>query len=69
MRRAADETCRPRPAGFVGLRANVALAFSYQNGRNEETAKRTDLYKLSLNFKTCAAFAGFSGGRCTADKD
>ncbi|MGJ5135319.1 hypothetical protein [Bradyrhizobium oligotrophicum] len=51
------------------INPNVALAFSYQKGRNEETAKRTDLYKLSLNFKTCAAFAGFSGGRCTADKD
>jgi hypothetical protein len=51
------------------INPNVALAFSYQKGRDEETAKRTDLYKLSLNFKTCTAFAGFSGERCAAQKD
>ncbi|MCS3726167.1 hypothetical protein [Bradyrhizobium betae] len=51
------------------INPNVALAFSYQKGRDEETAKRTDLYKLSLNFKTCAAFASFSGERCSAQKE
>jgi len=46
---------------------NVALAFSYKKGRNEESAKLTDLFKISLNVKTCAAFFGFDGKLCGGD--
>jgi hypothetical protein len=43
---------------------NIALALTYRNGRNEETAKKTDLVKISLNFKTCSALFGYSGSTC-----
>lgn len=48
------------------INPNVALAFNYRKGRQEETAKRTDLYKISLNFKTCAGVFGYSGDACNA---
>ena len=47
---------------------NVALAFSYKKGRNEESAKLTDLFKISLNVKTCSALFGFSGKTCAGDE-
>jgi hypothetical protein len=47
---------------------NVALAFSYKKGRNEESAKLTDLFKISLNVKMWSALFGFSGKTCAGDE-
>ena len=32
---------------------NVAVAFSYQHGRTEDTGTDTDVYKVTLTAKTC----------------
>lgn len=44
---------------------NLGLTFSYRNGLNEETGKKTDLFKISLNAKLCQELP--SNVPCAAD--